>query len=505
MALGLFLGLAPNMASMQIPIPTGSYSSQDVRASVRRLVNCFSEQAPEDNYVNDSKQRFPPVVLRRAPGISAFATNNTGNTVRGMWMMQGVEYAVIGNTLYSVTSDGILQQLGTGIQGSGFVRMTDNTQCLVILVPGTAVAYTYDLGSTTLQQITAAGFTSYGAIDCAFIDSYIVFLALNGREFFNDDGQATSGTGPITFNNGNVFPREFGTDLFVGMVICNRNIYMLGQRTSEIYVDTGASSTVGSPFSNAPNGFLQIGMLPGAQYSAVVQNDTVFWLANDRTIRYLNGITPVRASNHGIEGILASLDVTGCYAFAYSMSGHLFVAWTFPAADAGRTLVFDCITQEWHEMASFGLGYWRPLCCHNAFGKFLVGDSQTGQIGTLDTNVRTEWGTVRTSTWIHQPVYQQNNRLSHRRLELVLGGGFAPIAGSEDTTEPQITLTASDDGNMTFRSFPMRSLGTVGQYQNRIVWFNLGVSRQRVYAFELSADVESWVTDLVLTAEPGRW
>ena len=344
----------------------------------------------------------------------------------------------------------------------------------------------------------------FQATDCWFMDSYIVFVQSNGRGFFNDDGQITSGTGPdLTFNNGNIFPREFGTDLFVGMAISNRNIYMFGQRTSEIYVDSGSTSTIGTPFVDAPNGFIQIGMVPGAQYCAVLQNNTVYWIANDLTIRYLNGTTPVRASNHGIESILSTLNFTGSYGFAYSLGGHLFIAWNFPASS--RCLVLDVTTGEFHEMSSFGLGYWRPLSCHNAFGLYLVGDSQGGNIGFLDLTSLTEFGTVRTSTWTHQAVYQENNRLSHRRLELVLGGGFAPLTGNSQDVNPEITMSASDDGGMTFKAFPMRSLGTTGQYANRIVWFGLGISRQRVYQFELSANAESWVTDLTLTAEAGRW
>lgn len=492
----------------QVPIPTGSYRLPDPRASCRDLINCFSEQAPQDTLggqaTGDSKQKAPPIILRRAPGIKAFATDGTSNATRGAWMMAGVEYVVIGPTLYTLSPSRALVQVGTGISGSGFVRMTDNTQCLVILLPGTPVAYTYTTANG-LVQITDPGFTGYGAIDCWFMDSYIVFLQLNGRGFFNDDGQAVSGTGPITFALGNVFPREFGTDAFVGMAVSNRNMYFFGQRTSEVYVDTGSSSTVGTPFSDAPNGFIQIGMLPGAAYTAVLQNNTVFWLANDRTIRNLSGATPVRVSNHGIEGILAKLDVTGSYGFAYSLGGHLFVAFTFPASDASVTLVYDCTTGEWHKMASFGLGYWRPLCCHNAFGSYLVGDSQSGQIGILDVGTRTEWGTVRTSTWYHQAVYDQNVRISHRRLELVLGSGFAPLTGAEQDVDPLITLLVSDDGGMTFRAFPDRSLGTTGDYEQRIVWFGLGISRQRVYGFELSANAESWVTDLVATLEGGRW
>jgi hypothetical protein len=492
---------------VQVPIPTGSYQSGDVRASVRRLVNCFAENGtltgPGFGNIPNAKQDNPvPVVLRRAPGISSFANDSSANAVRGMWMMASVEYVVIGQTLYSVSSLGVMNVIGTGIVGTGLVRMTDNTQCLVILIPGTTVAYTYTVANG-FAQLTDPGFTSIGAIDMGFIDSFIVFLALNGREFFNDDGQITSGTGPITFTNGNVFPREFGTDKFVGMSIENRMIVIFGERTSEMYVNTGASSTIGSPFSNAPDGYLQIGMLPGSAYTAVNQDNTVFWVANDRTIRRLNGQTPVRISNHGIECILESIDPTGSYALAYSIGGHLFAAFTFPAAS--RTLVYDCTTGDWHEMSSQATGYWRPLCVHNAFGKYLVGDSQAGQIGILDSTVRTEWGNPRTTSWIHQFIYSKHNRISFRRLELVFGGGFAPLSGSQDQTNPFVSLSVSDDGGERFRAFPMRSLGTSGKYNTRATWFNAGMGRDRVFQFSLSSDALTWFTDLTADIEPGRW
>lgn len=490
-----------------MPIPTGSYQSGDVRASVRRLVNCFAENGnvtgPGFGNIPDAKQETPtPVVLRRAPGISSFASDATANPARGAWMMAGVEYVVIGQRLYSMAANGTLTTLGSGIIGTSLVRMTDNTQCLVILVPGTSVAYTYTVANG-FAQLTAPGFTSMGAIDLGFIDSFIVFLALNGRSFFNDDGQIASGTGPITFNNGNVFPREFGTDKFVGMVIQNRMITILGERTSELYVNTGGSSTVGSPFSNAPDGYMQMGMLPGAAYTAVVQDNAPFWLANDRTIRRLNGQTPVRVSNHGIECILESIDATGSYGLAYSIGGHLFAAFTFPAA--ARTIVYDCTTADWHEMSSTSTGYWSPLCVHNAFGKYLVGDSQSGQIGILDSTVRTEWGNPRTTSWIHQFIYSKHNRLSFRRLELVFGGGFAPLSGSQDQTNPFVSLSVSDDGGERFRAFPMRSLGTTAKYNARAIWFGLGLGRDRVFQFSLSSDALTWFTDVTADIEPGRW
>src|SRR3569833_1564819 len=140
------------MASISVPLPLGSYVTNDPSASSKRLVNVFREQVPPDSTLlvlkSGNPQESSPSFLRRWAGITSYAMDTTTNQVRGMWVMQGVMYAVIGPTLYLVTITGGLQQVGTGLVGSGFVRMTDNTSCLVILVPNVA-CYTYCPGTTS--------------------------------------------------------------------------------------------------------------------------------------------------------------------------------------------------------------------------------------------------------------------------------------------------------------------------------------------------------------------
>ena len=57
--------------STEVPLPTGSYVTNDPRGSSKRLVGCFSE-AMDTTSPTDSKAKVPPVMLRRAPGIAAF-------------------------------------------------------------------------------------------------------------------------------------------------------------------------------------------------------------------------------------------------------------------------------------------------------------------------------------------------------------------------------------------------------------------------------------------------
>ena len=490
----------------QIALPVGFWSLPDPRATGRSTVNCFAEISPygaaQLTAAADGKQKLPPAYLRRAPGTSLLVDDGSSNPVRGMWMMQGVLYTVIGPTLYSSTNGSALTTIGTGITGTGFVRMTDNTACLVVLVPGTKLCWTYCPEGGGFQQLTAAGFTQYGAIDCWFCDSYIVFLALNGREFFNDDGQEISGQSQITFNGGAVFGRELATDLYIGMCVDHREVTLFGAENSDGYANAG--NPTGSPFDSAPGSYMAIGMHPDAGYTAAIQNQSVFWLANDRTVRNRVALSqfPNRVSNHAVETVLADANLAGCYAFAYSLGGHMFYALTLPAQPL--TLVYDVTTGEWYQASSLINGswtYWRPLCSINAFGQQLVGDTYAGQIGTLDFNTFTEFGNPLLAKFRTQSVYSNHDRIVHRRLEAIVTAGESTSL----TAGAYLTCKVSDDSGRTWRALPMRSLGASGQYTTRATWFNLGMSRDRVYEFELSDPTEYFAVDLQAEVQGGRW
>lgn len=489
--------------TMSLPLPLGSYIAADPTASCKRLVNVFSEPAPADSVLQELKSGNPsqesaPAYLRRWAGITQFATNGTSNPTRGLWLMQGVLYAVIGPTLYSVSQTGTLTQLGTGIPGSSFVRMTDNTACLVILVPNTSLCYTYcpnASGQPAFQQLLASTFTSFGAIDCKFLDSYIVFLSTNGRLFYNDDGQIISGQNQITFTTGAVFPREFGTDLFVGIGVDHREITNIGTLTSEGYINVG--NPVGTPFSTAPQSFIELGAHPQAAYSIALQDQTLFWVANDKTVRRKNGQTPQRVSNSGIEAILEHANLQGSYALTPNIAGHPLWVYVMPAAF--RTIAYDCLTTEWFEIESYNLGYWRSLCYINAYGRQFVGDSQGSGIGYLDTSVFTEFGNTLVSTLTTQTIYHDHNRINHRRLEIVVSSGQDSIAGAN------LSLYVSDDSANTFRGFPIRNLGGIGSFTVRAVWFNLGQARSRVYKFTTSDPTPLFTVQITTDLEVCKW
>lgn len=425
----------------QIGLPLGSYSIPDPRVSCKRLIGCFSETSDQDNTF-DAKQnpagRLPPATLRRMAGIKSIPGfgDGSGRPVRGMWEMAGVLYVVIGPNFYSaaynpITQTAVLTRLNGAIPitGNTFVRQADNGACLVILDPGTSSAWTYSIGGG-FQQLLNPFFTSQGAKDVWFDDTYIIFLSnvppSNGGygtlTFFNDDGRNVSGNFQITFTSAATFTREFGTDPFIGGTVDHREILIMGARTSEGFLNAGNSP--GTPFGSAPDSFVEIGCHKLAGYSVAKQDQSIFWVANDWTVRRRNGQTPTRVSNSGIENILMTSDLTGCYALTPSVAGHPLWILTMPNALSpdgytGRTIGFDCLTQKWFELESFGQGSWRPLCYYNGAGLQLLGDSLSDQVGSLDTTNFTEFGAIQRCEFTTQGIYDGHNRITHQRLELV--------------------------------------------------------------------------------------
>ncbi len=497
-------------SSVPIPLPAGSYQLPDPRASYKKLVGCFAE--PEDQDASSDDKNGPPLItLRRMDGLTKITGDGTGNPVRGMWEMAGVEYVVIGPTLYSVGVGSLsspavganLNPIGTGIPGNSFIRMSDNGACLVMLVPFTNLCWTYSPGSGGFQQLTASFFLTLGAIDLGFVDSFMVFLSTNGTTFFNDDGRTVSGVGQITFTTAASFSREFGTDQFVGMAIDHREILMFGTRTSEGYVNAG--NPTGTPFSSAPDSFMAIGVHPNGSYTVGSQDQSVFFVANDRTVRRRNGQTPTKVSNAGIDQILKQPNaLLDSYALTPTIGGHPMYVLTMPAIQ--RTLAYDCLTSKWFELESIvgntNLGYWRPLVYHNGLGLQLLGDSQSDSIGYLDATVTTEFGNPMVCAFTTQSVSSNNDRITHRRIELVctMGGAI------NQTAIPKVDLLCADDDSGVFISFSdPQNLGGQGQTDNRAYWFNLGQVRSRIYQFRVTDPTELFTYGVFATLEGGKW
>jgi hypothetical protein len=510
--------------SKPIQLPLASYQLPDLRASAKLLIGCYPEPVQQDGNAGSSvggqiisfdDKDGQAAVLRSWPGITAFSAIGP---VRGYWEMAGQVYVVAGSTLYMLSAAGnavaVIGSAGT-LSGNSFVRMTDNGACLVVLVPGTDICYTYTpfTGGGGYQPLTNAFFLGLGgAIDCWFVDTYIVFLANNNGgqgsyTFFNDDGRQFSGPAQISFTTAASVSRQFGTDPFYGMCIDHREALFFGSRTTEGYVDTG--NPIGSPFTSAPDTYMPYGMHPSCAYSIALQDNSPFWVCNDLTVRRRQGQTPVRVSNPYIEYQLAIANqnglLLGCYAMAPTWNGHPFYVLTVPLMQ--MTFVYDCVTQQWFNLVSVVAGQevqWQALSYYNAFGLQLIGSSGAGGVGYLDPTTQMEFGTspvVRAFTM--QPIYTMNDRIVTRRIELVMtaGGGPTPAVA------PKVDLLLSDNWGQSYYSAgdQGQTLGVPGDTENRAVWWNCGQHRSLVPQFRVTDATPTFTVDVHAVIEPGTY
>lgn len=442
---------------MQLPI----HSYRLGTASTARLVNCYAQ-------ANDPSGKSP-LVLRRSPGVSL--DDSASGVGRGMATMGGVPYALIGTTLYQVGSDGSLTSVGT-IPGSGRVHMAANTYQLVIVADRAGYVF-----NGTVSSITDPDFRA--ATGCVFVDNYILFSEADSGRFFGSDlADATA------FDALNFATAEGAPDDLVTLSVDHRQAILFGSESTEVWDNAGTS---GFPFARIPNGYVEIGI--AGEFVHARQDNSVYWLANDRTVRRLEGATPVKVSQAGVDHALASYDLTGAYAYSYTVEGHLCVAFVFPVEQVAW--VHDASTNEWHERE--GTGLWAAVA--SAYGSTWC-LSTDGKVGRLTSDLGTEWGAAIRAEWTYQPVEKAGARVYHKSLTLGVETGGAP----NYTTDPTISLEISNDGGRTWFAAPIKSLGARGAYLSRVRWDRLGAARSRVYRMSVADNVPLRVTSTELEA-----
>ena len=468
------------MASILLPIH--SYELRSIPASSARLVNCYPEQLPPDAKT--------PVILTRANGVKTWTTVGSG-PIRGMYAAfiglttGGIEnlYVVSGSELYFVDTAKVVTLIGN-IGSPNNIDLDSNTTHIVVVNEPNG----FHWDGTTFAQITDEDFVSRGAGDVEFLDNFLLFRQPDSGVFFGAD------LGSVTdFDGLNFATAESHPDNLNGMKAQHGQLINFGLKSGELWENTGVA---GFPFEAIVNGTFERGCLNAATVATL--DNSVYWVADDFTVRRLEGITPRRVSSHAVEQFLSSATATSLEAFSYEQDGHFF----YVLSAVEGTFVFDVVTGEWSERQTYLQGNW-SMRTHAQFnGLELVGDSTSNKIGSLDPETFTDFGATQRMEWTYQPVYAEQRRAFHRRLEVVVETGVGATTGQG--IDPKIMCLYSDDGGLTYKSLPDKSLGALGKRFTRVVWTGLGSARQRVYKMAVSDPVAITVSDTQLEVDGGR-
>ncbi len=437
-----------------------------------RLVNCYAEQG----------QGKGDIILRGTSGISSLTTLPK-YPQRGAIKFQKKPHVVAGETLYRVENNGTYVALGV-IPGNDYTPMAQNGAQIAIVT--NTDGYIYD--GTTVNKITDPDFRP--AIDCTFNGNYIVFVEKNSGRFFGSELGDANDYDALDFATA-----ESDPDDLVGITSDHADLFLAGADSCEIWGNVGGS---GFPFSRRFNGVIEQGC--GAGQSLVNADQTVFWIDDLRMARRLDGVTPIRISQHGVEAAWEGYStIEDAEGYTYAQDGHIFVVWNFPTA--GKTWAYDVVTRQWAERESYHLNMSRSRWCMNVYNKILCGDRDTGNIGILSPETYQEYGDPLVMTWQYPTVYAKNDLAFHHELDIVAETGV----GNNNDLDPKIMLEVSDDGGRTFDHLPATALGAMGEYKTRTTWAGLGSSADRVYRGSIAAPVERAVFQTHLRATGGQF
>lgn len=452
---------------MRTPLARHAYELRSKPLSAQRCVNYYYEPASEETKTQGA--------LYGTPGLTLFTDLGAGR-IWGLHVMKSVLYAVSGNNVYAIDQFGGANNLGSIGTVLDVVIMDDNgTHVIIVKEDGAAYVAT----ATTLAQITDGDFPSVSSV--TVLDTYAIFTKLNTTNYvFSKLNDATS------YEATDISSAEDSPDLLVRAFAYHGELWLFGEETTEVHDNTGAGDI---PFVARRSATMQRGC--AAKRSVAQEDNTLFWLGEDRTVYRAHGYQPKRISTHAIEEALQGYTtVSDAEAFIYTQAGHKFYVLTFPTELV--TWVYDIATEKWAQRQSFEKGRWRVTGHAFIFSKNLVGDFENGKIYELDLNVYTENGTTIQRINTLPVVFNNDNRVVHSSLKVDFDSGTGLISGQG--SDPQVMMRYSNDGGLTWSNEMWRDIGKIGKYKTRSVWRRLGIARQRVYELTVSDPVQVNIT-----------
>jgi len=462
---------------MQIPFVGGSYTAESSNINAQRSVNFYP--------VLDNKEAKTVISMYGTPGLKVFSSivdEGANTVVRGIYKFLGNFYTVIGASVYSVSALGIAILLGTISTSRGNVFIKDNGVQLLI-VDGTNQGYYIQNG--TLNLVTDADFPTASSL--TFSDGYFIVTEFGTGKFYISGLYNANSWDALDFASA-----ESSSDTALSVINNTQNLWIFGEKSVEIFYNSGATDF---PYQRISGAALDIGL--GAVASVVQINGILYWLSNKGTIVRNTGYQfQVVSTDHVSVMLSKCTTLSDAIGWTYSLSGHDFYVLTFPTANI--TLVFDTMTEYWHEMQSYNnkdvsnpYGKHRGNCAWTEGSITYVGDFENGKIYTLDKDTYTDNSEYIRRIRQAQVLSKDRKFISFYALEIEFEAGVG-LSGGVQGEDPQAMLDWSDDGGHTWSNEHWVNIGKIGEYTKRAIWRQLGISRNRIYRLTVSDSIK-WV------------
>lgn len=402
----------------------------------------------------------------------------------------------------TITDSAAALSAGTTITAVSF---TANTITLSTNAISNQTADVFTLNIPAFGRILDPAFL--GADRIAFIEGWLIFNQPGTRTFYTNAPIPYT----VTFAGAFYALKDSSTDNLITLHENNRELWLVGERTSEVWYNSGG---VNFAFSRLPGIGPQMGC--SAKHSIARIGPNLIWLGQNEQgqnmVMMTNQYALERVSTHAIENALSSYpQVSDAIGDVYEDQGHLMYVLTLPTAD-----VTWCLDLTVYNKTEGRLGWWQRLSWNttagiyhrhrgNCYANFadirMCGDFQTGQIHQQDRSIYTDADMPLRAQRRTPHVWRRESRervfYAQLQIEFTPGVGLQTGQGSD----PKVMIRWSDDGGLSWGTEQWAPIGKVGQTRNRAIIYNLGEARDRVWEANFSDPVKRDIIGATLWGE----
>lgn len=438
------------MPPVNVPWPLSSSPGARPAESAGRLIGCYAEPKGDQG-----------PLWRRSPGLSAFATTGLPN-FRGALLVNNLVYAALQGSILTIDANGNIGTIGA-FSGTKKVTWARNQAP----VPDIQVVDPDNGAFAVTSSVTS--FNGGGNLpqpnSVSAQDAYFFWTIGDNRVFAA--GPNSTVVNSLTFTT--IQSKPTGRLLrgipYKGVMLFFCTNYC------EAWSDTSITFPA-FPYSRLK--VIDVGLI-GASAIAGWEDGfgDLLWGADDFSVQRMVGLDPVKVSSPDVDRFIKAADPTTLEASCYVHAGHKFWAISSPSA----TWEFNLGTTKWNERRSYLAGQntqnlftrWRATGSVPAFGKWLVGDQQTGNLGFVDDTVFKEFGNpllMRMDSG-EADGFPAFAKIARADFDFVVGQGN-PQGLSQNEVNPSVLISWSDDGGVTFGVPVPRLLGQLGDYKRNV-------------------------------------
>ena len=442
-----------NLDTQTINFTDQDFESLSENVSRVKLSNMYTVQNP----LSISGVSYIP-----RPTLTSFSAF-TGKKVRGVWYQaqQGKTsiYVVADTTLYTLSNTGVATSVGT-VLGTDFCTFASTIYHIGIT--GGGGLYLYD--GTTLTSVTIPD--AQTVTNVTSLDNYFVVGIQNTSRFY------WVKPGAVSIDGLSFVSAERNPDDVVAVATVGDELWVIGQNTTEVFIDTGDQS---APFQRVNGRVYYSGCID--KYSVAVGTSLVgssiyggggvlpclIWVTSSKEVILSQG-RPNKISNESIEELLKR--ATTYRGWTFRTNKHDFYVLNTDIA----TLVYDLTSGKWYRWNTYQKNYWDASFGVQVNDVVYVSSDYSGNVYKLTNKAvdnTQDYLVCEVSGFIQS---QSENGTFCHRVTLSMNFGFA----SDYAATPVIEMRWSDDGGHTWTGYMQGQIGSRGSYGTVVSFRSLG-------------------------------